>query len=486
MTTPTPVNPFSGIAGIGFVKAEATLDTPVIFATTDAIKYESYTLTPSIGYTKRNERSGSQSHQGFVQGRRSGTGQIVLLLKTNAVGTVPPEDVLVAAGFAADSVVTPSTSVVYNLGSANDAPPSFQIGFGYGTQFFEQANGCVVTNIKWDLPNDGNPCKVTVDFEFATYSNIRKGATVSGSHPSGTSITLATDGGKSMLANARIKFVRNQVDTITVDTAVGSSTTYTFTVAGVSISFTSASSTKSVIRDGLLAAAQAKTQLASTVTFASQSTDQITITATRKGVAFTTAESDGNLSLANTTTAAESNSTTGYRVTAIASDVLTITPTLAAALAGSEEVVPMCPDPTYTGTPVTSQLCGFTWAGSSLGLMTASINFKTGNTLLNRESTSDRPNRGSKGEREITAELTVCALEAHGPLLNEQWQGTARAATIRLGPSTAGKSWSFSLPAAFATGSMTKPEGAEAATGPVNLTATQSAAANDEMVVTLA
>ncbi|MBI4815189.1 MAG: hypothetical protein HY791_02950 [Deltaproteobacteria bacterium] len=91
-----------------------------------------------------------------------------------------------------------------------------------------------------------------------------------------------------------------QIDTITVDTAVGSSTTYALTVDGYSISFTSASASKTVIRDGLIAAGRAVQALESVCAFNPSGTDALTVTAATEGTGFTTAESDGNLSLANT------------------------------------------------------------------------------------------------------------------------------------------------------------------------------------------
>lgn len=91
-----------------------------------------------------------------------------------------------------------------------------------------------------------------------------------------------------------------QVDTITVSTAVGSATTYAFTIDGVTVSFTSASSSKTVIRDGLIAAVRAIVDFEGLLAANPSSTDALTLTALVPGTGFTTAESDSNLALANT------------------------------------------------------------------------------------------------------------------------------------------------------------------------------------------
>lgn len=91
-----------------------------------------------------------------------------------------------------------------------------------------------------------------------------------------------------------------QVDTITVSTAVGSTTTYTFTIDGVTVSFTSDSSSKTVIRDGLIAAVREIVDFEGLLAANPSSTDKLTLTALVPGTGFTTAESDSNLALANT------------------------------------------------------------------------------------------------------------------------------------------------------------------------------------------
>jgi len=91
-----------------------------------------------------------------------------------------------------------------------------------------------------------------------------------------------------------------QVDAVTVDTAVDS-TAYSFTVNGLTVTFTSGvGTTVALIQAGLLAAAQSISYLAGVVTFSGASPN-IVATADNPGIPFTIAEADANLSLAKTT-----------------------------------------------------------------------------------------------------------------------------------------------------------------------------------------
>lgn len=96
-----------------------------------------------------------------------------------------------------------------------------------------------------------------------------------------------------------------QVDTITMTSAVAA-TTYTFTIdlgnGPVAVSYLSGATTSlAAIRDGLIAAARAKSEFEDKVFPNVGGASALTLTATKPGEGFTTAESDANLTLANTT-----------------------------------------------------------------------------------------------------------------------------------------------------------------------------------------
>lgn len=96
------------------------------------------------------------------------------------------------------------------------------------------------------------------------------------------------------LANSQSQ--AKQTHTVTVDTAANS-TAYTVTINGVDVVYTSdASGTKAEICDGLADAINAEPLVRGQVSAVSDGVDTVTVTSTWPGVAFTLAESDGNLS----------------------------------------------------------------------------------------------------------------------------------------------------------------------------------------------
>ncbi len=119
------------------------------------------------------------------------------------------------------------------------------------------------------------------------------------------SLVHATASALLRLSLVNLASQAKQVDTITVDTAADD-TVYTFTVNGVTVSYTSGTgATETTIRDGLLDAVNAEPAVRGVVVPSENSTDALDLTSVWPGVAFTTLESDSNLSLALTTSNAE-------------------------------------------------------------------------------------------------------------------------------------------------------------------------------------
>ncbi len=119
------------------------------------------------------------------------------------------------------------------------------------------------------------------------------------------SLVHATPSALLRLSLVNLASQAKQVDTITVDTAADD-TVYTFTVNGVSVSYESGTgATETTIRDGLLDAVNAEPAVRGVVVPSENSSTALDLTSVWPGVAFTTLESDSNLSLTLTTSNAE-------------------------------------------------------------------------------------------------------------------------------------------------------------------------------------
>lgn len=184
---------------------------------------------------------------------------------------------------------------------------------------------------------------------------------------------------------------------------------------------------------------------------------------------------------------AETNGGAGYLVTAVdyATDIITISPTLANNVAGGTAVVNVVPAHTLSGAGVVGGIaCGLSIGGTSVGVISASVQIKTGIKALDDEATSDRASRIVRAPyREITGEFEVYFLTENDLMIGKAWNGTQQALILRAGANTAGARMKVNAPyARLEVTPIDLPE-AEVAKAKIKFVARGSAGADELTIV---
>ena len=137
----------------------------------------------------------------------------------------------------------------------------------------------------------------------------------------------------------------------------------------------------------------------------------------------------------------EDNGGAGYLVTAVDydTDTITISPTLAGDLADDDEVRPLLPAQTLTGSVIGSVNSGFTIDADPIGMISAKTTFATGIKGLSQECTTDRPNRLVRGPRAINVEGQFYFLDESNKYLGGAWNTATRALVQTIGAASAAR-----------------------------------------------
>ena len=181
----------------------------------------------------------------------------------------------------------------------------------------------------------------------------------------------------------------------------------------------------------------------------------------------------------------EDNSGSGYLVTAVASDgvTLTISPGLANGIGATQTVTPVVPAATISGTVIGGVSDGLTLDSTSLGFISGKVTLETGIHGLDKESTADRPNRLARGKRRVMFEGEFYFLDENTPFLGGTHVSTLRSIAMRSGANTAGSRLIANIPSArFDMAPIDIPD-ADEATYKIKALGRQNSAANDEFTI---
>lgn len=187
-------------------------------------------------------------------------------------------------------------------------------------------------------------------------------------------------------------------------------------------------------------------------------------------------------------TANDTNGGAGYEVTAVSSDglTLTITPTMAGSgfLAGVS-ITPVVPTASYSGDPVVGIDCGLSIDGTATDFISASVTYSTGFHLLDQEASTASATCVAPGARRIEMEASFVSKDTTAGLDGNGWVGNTRAIILRMGRDTATERLKITIPACRLSPADPDFPTADEATFTVSGKARQSAAADDEMTITL-
>ncbi|MEK0431092.1 MAG: hypothetical protein RL139_896 [Gemmatimonadota bacterium] len=194
MTTPTVGNDIKV-----WVTPEATFDTSLAIAATDAIGVLDCEIKPFLEYHPSKEHVGTASLQTEIQGKRGGTWKITCYVKSKGSGTQPNSGELFKAGMGSESGSNYSFAAV--------APTSIQIAKYSGSGLYQQANGCWVEKIEAEYKGN-EECMLTFSGGFASYGWCYDGVltTAAGFAGGATSIALTSGQGPRIGGALRIKF----------------------------------------------------------------------------------------------------------------------------------------------------------------------------------------------------------------------------------------------------------------------------------------
>jgi len=181
----------------------------------------------------------------------------------------------------------------------------------------------------------------------------------------------------------------------------------------------------------------------------------------------------------------EDNSSAGYLVTAVdtATDIITISPTLAGNIDDNAKIVPFTPTITTGGTPQGGIDADLSVDATSVGMISGKLTLDTGIHALDKEATTNRANRIARGQREISGEIEGYFLDENTKYLGSAWEGTTRNVIMRAGPDTAGSRMKVNTPKArMAVATITVPE-ADEATFKANTVPRKNSTNGDELTI---
>lgn len=151
---------------------------------------------------------------------------------------------------------------------------------------------------------------------------------------------------------------------------------------------------------------------------------------------------------------ARTNGGSGYTITSVDDSAtppaVSISPVLEDAVVEGDDIKPLLPTPTWpTETIIRPGEDSFSLDGNSLGLIGGKLSIKTGIHPVDKESTSLRPSGLLRGEREVSGDFQVYYLDkTTAPYLGRAFASThvTRAVIWRIGPSTAAKKITVTIP----------------------------------------
>lgn len=183
---------------------------------------------------------------------------------------------------------------------------------------------------------------------------------------------------------------------------------------------------------------------------------------------------------------AEDNAGAGYLISTPAADTVSISPTLANNISDAVVVTPVLPSFTLgSGTIAGGIACGLSIGGTAVGAIGFKCTFDTGIHGLAKEATSNRPNRLSRGARNIELSGEFYYLEENENFLGSAWRGTTQAFIARFGEDTAGLRLKVNAPAARINVTSPDEQESDEATWAFTAVPRKSAANEDELNVTL-
>lgn len=146
----------------------------------------------------------------------------------------------------------------------------------------------------------------------------------------------------------------------------------------------------------------------------------------------------------------EDNGGAGYTVTDrdTSAETIDFLPVLANPLVGVTNVVPFNPTPVLTGTILGAINDNVVVDGTSLGNIAYTGTLTTGIHALDREHTTDRPNRIGRGTRRFSADMEFYFLNENVADLGAAWDGNITAINCRVGPAVAAQRATLKSPAA--------------------------------------
>jgi hypothetical protein len=148
-------------------------------------------------------------------------------------------------------------------------------------------------------------------------------------------------------------------------------------------------------------------------------------------------------------------------------------------------VTPVLPAFTLgSGTILGGIACGLSIGGTAIGAISYKMTLDTGIHALVKEATANRPNRLSRGPRQIEVSGELYYLEEGANFLGGAWRGTTRAFIARFGDDVAGARMKVNTPATRIN--VTSPDEQEAAEATWSFTGVprQSSANEDELNIT--
>ena len=182
---------------------ETTYDTVLAMASTNAVDFVSFDITPELSFEALQSHVGTASLQGEVEGMQGGKWSLAVEISTKGAGVAPDYGFLLEAAFGTETV-SASTSVTYSCDDTN--AKSLQLVKCSGDNLYEVINGAWVEQVDWKI-EAGKPGMITFSGGFATYGHYFGGSTVDGAHStSDTTIDVLTGTGVHYRPNALIKF----------------------------------------------------------------------------------------------------------------------------------------------------------------------------------------------------------------------------------------------------------------------------------------
>jgi len=216
-----------------------------------------------------------------------------------------------------------------------------------------------------------------------------------------------------------------------------------------------------------------------------------------KGLPITTAATHGAVTLINMANGdaaklhrgaliqftTDNNGGGGFVVTARSISANTITiHTALTGIGASEAVTAVNPTGTTTGTTLGNVESNLTIDSVSMGFIEVVVTHETGIAGMDREGTSVRPTRLTRGTRAISGEIEMYYLDENSEELGDVMDGNTSDIAIRFGPNTAAQRMIMNFDKArIHIPATTTPDDGREVTVRANFVAHQNAAANDEM-----